>query len=119
MLRLCGVVMTALALPESLLTLRTGPSCPHCEMQVSPGDPLCSSCGATLGQPPRRSGMTQRAMVLDAARAESILAANAPSPVITMMRKTKPLVRSWKDMALLVFTLGLGWFWLARRNTKG
>jgi len=58
-------------------------------------------------------------MVLDAARAESILAANAPSPVITMMRKTKPLVRSWKDMALLVFTLGLGWFWLARRNTKG
>lgn len=111
--------MTAVALPESLLTLRTGPSCPHCEMQVSAGDPLCSSCGATLGEPPRRSGMTQRAMVLDAARAEAILAAKAPSPVITMMHEQKPLVRSWKDIALLVFTLGLGWFWLARRNAKG
>lgn len=111
--------MTAVALPESLLTLRTGPSCPHCEMQVSAGDSLCHSCGATLGEPPRRSGMTQRALVLDAARAEAILAAKAPSPVITMMREKQPFLRSWKDIALLVFTLGLGWFWLARRNAKG
>ena len=88
-------------------------------MQVRAGDPLCASCGATLGEPPRRSGMTQRAMVLDAARAEAILAAKAPSPVITMMQEHKPFVRSWKDIALLVFTLGLGWFWLARRNAKG
>lgn len=88
-------------------------------MQVSAGDSLCHSCGATLGEPPRRSGMTQRALVLDAARAEAILAAKAPSPVITMMHEKQPFLRSWKDIALLVFTLGLGWFWIARRNARG
>ena len=88
-------------------------------MQVSAGDSLCLSCGATLGEPPRRSGMTQRALVLDAARAEAILATKAPSPVITMMPQSRPFLRSWRDVALLVFTLGLGWFWLARRNAKG
>jgi hypothetical protein len=36
-----------------------------------------------------------------------------------MMREKQPFLRSWKDIALLVFTLGLGWFWLARRNAKG
>lgn len=74
---------------------------------------LCDYCGVTLGEPPRRSGMTQRAMALDAESARRVLGDATPTavpPVAPVARK----VSFWEGV-LVVLTLGLGWLWVRRR----
>ncbi len=96
-----------------------GPVCPHCDAPSGLGATLCDYCGATLGEPPRRSGMTQRALALDAESARLALEAAAPSSAPTVTPSTTP-VRARRALTLLervfvVLTLGLGWLWLRRR----
>ncbi len=88
--------------------------CPRCDAPAELGATLCSSCGVTLGEPPRRSGVTQRAMAIDADAARLALEARAPTPAPVPVKKTS-VIRSFWDGVFVVLTLGLGWLWLRQR----
>lgn len=97
--------------PLGLAQRSSGAACPHCDASIERVDVICASCGATLGEPPRRSGLTQRAVALDPAAAEAVLASSAAPAIVAPKR----VVRSALDWALVVCTFGLAWFWLRRR----
>jgi hypothetical protein len=98
----------------------SGPACPRCDTPTEGATTICGACGMTLGEPPRRSGMTQRALALDESAAQATLDAlarrepAAPAPVPTAPVR---VVRSGWDVVLVVLTLGLGWLWLRRRRS--
>lgn len=74
----------------------------------------------TLGEPPRRSGMTQRALALDEGTAQATLEALAhrqPDVAAPVPKGSVRVVRSTWDALFVVLTLGLGWLWLRRRHT--
>jgi hypothetical protein len=77
---------------------------------------LCDYCGATLGEPPRRSGLTQRVKALDA---ESARVALAASPVAPTALPARPRELSIWERLFVVLTLGLGWLWVRRRLASG
>lgn len=90
--------------------------CPHCDAPTELGASLCGYCGITLGEPPRRSGMTQRAMALDAEAARLALAALPPAPASASIAiPSKPRALTWMERVFVVMTFGLGWLWLRRR----
>jgi hypothetical protein len=120
---LAGTSSSVTVQPVVGLLARTGPSpaCPHCDTPVEGGATICGSCGVTLGEPPRRSGMTQRALALDEGAAQATLDALAPrQPVISIPMPVAParVVRSVSDALFVVLTLGLGWLWLRRRANE-
>ncbi len=125
-----GVVSSVAPSPLARARVSKGNVCPHCDAPSEHGASLCSYCGVTLGEPPRRSGMTQRAMALDAESARLALEALAPAviaPAVIAASPTPIVVRGssaaaptrraatmWERM-FVVLTLGLGWLWVRRR----
>lgn len=97
--------------------------CPHCDAPRDLAATLCEYCGVTLGEPPRRSGVTQRAMALDADAARRALEARAPSappasPLPVVVAAPERRVATVWERLFVVLTLGVGWLWVRRRLTQ-
>lgn len=93
-----------------------GPVCPHCDAPSGLGAALCDYCGTTLGEPPRRSGLTQRALALDPESARIALETRSPSPppVAAVLPARRALTLG--ERVLMICTLGLAWLWLRRSH---
>ncbi len=110
---LAGAPSPVLAPSASPRAHAKGAICPHCDAPSELGATLCAYCGATLGEPPRRSGMTQRAMALDAEAARLALETRPSKPAIVVRKQ--PRAATWWERAFVLFTFGLGWLWVRRR----
>jgi hypothetical protein len=106
--------------PLARVSVSRGPLCPHCDAPRDLSATLCGYCGVTLGEPPRRSGVTQRAVALDAEAARLALEARAPSPpIVVAIAPPKPRAATSWERLFVVLTLGLGWIWVRRRLALG
>src|SRR5688572_27808505 len=77
-------------------------SCPNCEAALPRPQPaICPSCGASLGDPPRRSADAGLAKASVNEAAERVLFEGHPATVA-----------GFGEAVLAVLTLGLGWLWL-------
>jgi hypothetical protein len=78
-------------------------TCPHCDAPLpTSGAALCPACGASLGEPPRKSKSTPPVAL--AAADETILFEGSPAAVGTFL-----------EAVLAVLTLGLALLWLIPR----
>lgn len=104
--------------PMTRASVSRGLACPHCDAPHDLGATLCGYCGVTLGEPPRRSGMTQRALALDAESArlalEAMPSAPAAAPVAQVVVR-QPRSLTWLERVFVVMTFGIGWLWLRHR----
>lgn len=82
--------------------------CPHCDAPLlpagstAPPPALCPSCGASLGEPPRRKAAPEAVAPPEAAApAETVLFEGSPAAVPSVL-----------ELVLVIVTLGLALLWL-------
>jgi hypothetical protein len=91
-------------------------SCPQCESELpEPLPSICPSCGASLGEPPRRGGAGPDAGVAPGGSGEP---SAAPSALAPAPGKRAGLVTGVGEAAFVVLTLGLGLIWLWWRTHR-